>query len=89
MSGKNFAGIVDTAMKEIYLENLKYASKLFADNGITGLIEPISQQAVPNYFMDSFKTGAKNHYCLASLQINLIFYCFIIHSTISSVSFHF
>lgn len=66
MSGKTFAGIVDTAMRDVYLENLKYASKLFADNGITGLIEPISQQAVPNYFMDSFKTGVITHHSLIS-----------------------
>lgn len=66
MSGKCFSGIVDTAMSDVYLENLKYATEKLSENGIVGLIEPISPQGIPNYFMNSFKTG-RQIFC--SLQL--------------------
>ena len=57
MSGKNFFGIVDVAMHDVYKENLEYAVKVLEENGIVGLIEPISEFAVPNYYMNSFTKG--------------------------------
>ena len=57
MSGKNLFGIVDVAMHDIYKENLQYASNLLEENGIVGLIEPICEFAVPNYYMNSFAKG--------------------------------
>jgi hydroxypyruvate isomerase len=57
MSGKNFSGIVDVAMHDVYKENLEYAAKVLEENGIIGLIEPICQFAVPNYYMNSFTKG--------------------------------
>lgn len=54
MSGKNFFGIVDVAMHDVYKENLEYAAKVLEENGIIGLIEPICEFAVPNYYMNSF-----------------------------------
>ena len=57
MAGKNFSCIVDTAMGDIYEENLVYAAKVLEENGLIGLIEPISGYAVPNYYMNSFETG--------------------------------
>ena len=57
MSGKILPGIIDTAMADVYEENLKYAVKVLEAKGMVGLIEPISRDVVPNYFMNSFETG--------------------------------
>ncbi len=60
MAGKCFLGIVDTAMSDVYKENLEYAAEVLEKNGIIGLIEPISEAVVPNYFMHSFSQGILN-----------------------------
>lgn len=57
MAGKKFAGIVDTAMDDVYKDNLEYASRIFQEKGLIGLIEPISDAVIPNYFMNSFSKG--------------------------------
>lgn len=57
MAGKSFSGIIDTAMGDVFKENLLHAVSVLEENGITGLIEPISPIAVPNYFMNSFHQG--------------------------------
>ena len=59
MAGRCFSGIVDTAMEEVYKENLKYAAKLLEEKGIVGLIEPISMSitGLSNYFLHSFSKG--------------------------------
>lgn len=57
MAGKCFSGIVDTAMDDVYTDNLKYAAQVLEEKGIVGLIEPISRFAVPNYYMHSFSQG--------------------------------
>lgn len=59
MSGKKFSGIVDTAMDDIYKENLQYAAQVFEEKGIIGLIEPIADSVVSNYFMNSFTKGRR------------------------------
>lgn len=57
MAGKCLPGIVDTAMGDVYKDNLIYAADLLEGHGITGLIEPICPFAVPNYYMNSFSHG--------------------------------
>ena len=57
MSGKKFSSFVDEAMSDVYKENLTYAAKVLEENGIVGLIEPISDVVVPHYFMNNFKLG--------------------------------
>jgi len=54
MSGKSLPGIIDTAMGDVYKENIMYAAGCLEKHGIVGLIEPISQHVVPNYYMNSF-----------------------------------
>lgn len=57
MAGKKFSSITDNAMDDFYKENLQYAAKVLEEKGIIGLIEPISDAVVPNYFMNSFSKG--------------------------------
>ncbi|XP_065566381.1 putative hydroxypyruvate isomerase isoform X2 [Artemia franciscana] len=57
MSGKIFSSkIVDSAMSDIYFENLSLAADLLEEERLIGLIEPINNRTVPGYFMNSFKT---------------------------------
>ncbi|CAK8676967.1 unnamed protein product [Clavelina lepadiformis] len=37
--------------KEVFIDNLKYASGLLQSHGLVGLIEPINTFSVPNYFL--------------------------------------
>ncbi|KAK2704804.1 putative hydroxypyruvate isomerase isoform X1 [Artemia franciscana] len=58
MSGKIFSSkIVDSAMSDIYFENLSLAADLLEEERLIGLIEPINNRTVPGYFMNSFKTA--------------------------------
>ena len=57
MAGKNLPGIIDTAMAGVYEENLQYAVDILESRGMVGVIEPISPDAVPDYFMNSFDNG--------------------------------
>jgi len=60
MAGKSLSGgIIDTGMEGIYKDNLQYAVQILEQKNITGLIEPISQSAVPDYYMNSFSKGLK------------------------------
>lgn len=59
MSGKILPGIVDASMAEVYEENLKHAVKVLESKGMVGVIEPISRDAVPNYYMNSFDNALK------------------------------
>lgn len=40
-----------------YESNLRYAVKLFAEEHIIGLIEPINKYSVPNYYLNSYEKG--------------------------------
>ena len=62
MSGKSLPGIIDTAMGDVYKENIMYAAGSLEKHGIVGLIEPISQHVVPNYYMNSFPLGDSDPY---------------------------
>lgn len=55
MAGKMTSDTSDrTAMERTYLENLKFAAKRLEKEGILGLIEPINNISVPNYFLNDF-----------------------------------
>lgn len=44
---------------ETYENNLKYAANILKDENIVGVIEPINQHSVPNYFLSDFSKGKK------------------------------
>lgn len=46
-----------TANLEIYEKNIRWATNVFAKENIIGLIEPINQRSVPNYFLSSYLTA--------------------------------
>lgn len=46
---------------ETYEKNLSYAVEKFEKEGIVGLIEPINNISVPNYYMNNFQKG--NRFC--------------------------
>jgi hydroxypyruvate isomerase len=46
------------AMRKAYIENLRYAANLLADEGITLLIEAINTRDVPGYFLDTTAKAA-------------------------------
>ena len=48
----------EQTMTGVYIENLKYVSRVFELEGITTLIEPISSRyVIPQYFMDNPEKG--------------------------------
>lgn len=46
-----------TPNHEAYEKNIRWATKVFEKENITGLIEPINQRSVPNYYMSSYVTA--------------------------------
>lgn len=42
---------------EVYEKNIRWATDVFAKENIIGLIEPINQRSVPNYFLSSYVTA--------------------------------
>jgi len=51
-------GIVDQpteANQEAYDKNLRYATRIFEAENITGLIEPINKYSVPAYYLNSYE----------------------------------
>lgn len=72
------AGIMnnDTARskhKDIYMENLLYASKQLAQHELTLLIEPINQIDMPNYFLSSLEAAVQIIQELNEENVNLQF----------------
>lgn len=55
MSGK-VENVTDENI-QTYEKNIKYAASLLASHNIVGLIEPINNQTVPYYFMNSYEKG--------------------------------
>ncbi|XP_076618192.1 hydroxypyruvate isomerase-like protein Gip [Colletes latitarsis] len=55
MSGK--VSQVTSINNAVYEKNLRYAVECFQKEGIIGLIEPINNITVPNYYMNSFQKG--------------------------------
>lgn len=56
---------------ETYENNLKYAANILKDENIVGVIEPINQHSVPNYFLSDFSKGN-------IFDIYSIYYIFVI-----------
>lgn len=46
-------------MGGVYEENIEYAAQVLKENGLVGLIEPISDAVIPHYFMNSFELGIR------------------------------
>lgn len=46
------------AMREVYIDNLRYAAQFAALSGVEILIEPISRQAIPDYFLSGIDMAA-------------------------------
>lgn len=42
---------------KVFLSNLSLAATKLRNKGITGLIEPINNYSVPDYFLNSYKQG--------------------------------
>lgn len=42
---------------DTYEKNLKYAADVLKNENIVGVIEPINQYSVPNYFLSDFHKG--------------------------------
>jgi hydroxypyruvate isomerase len=40
-----------------YEKNITYAASVLANHNIIGLIEPINNRSVPNYYMNSYERG--------------------------------
>lgn len=63
------SGTVHNATSEhakTYESNIRYATSLLASHNIIGLIEPINNHSVPNYYMNSYERGeCKNSFHLA------------------------
>lgn len=51
-------------MRELYLDNLRYAARRLAEYGLTLLIEPINTRSIPGYFINR---QAEAHAILAEL----------------------
>lgn len=54
------AGKVEESKEEndtVYVNNLKYASKILEKENLLGVIEPINSYSVPNYYMNCYNKG--------------------------------
>ena len=47
---------------ETYINNLKQAVEMLKENNIIGLIEPINNYSVPNYFLNNYEKGKYYYY---------------------------
>lgn len=54
----------------VYESNLRYAASRFATENIVGLIEPINNITIPNYYLNNFQKGKDNFFCLTKDQTN-------------------
>ncbi|WP_110673971.1 2-oxo-tetronate isomerase [Salinicola sp. RZ23] len=64
MAGLVAEGVSHQAMREVYLENLRFAARKLAEQGRTLLIEPINTRDMPGYFLNH---QAEAHALLAEL----------------------
>ena len=64
MAGLVTEGVSHQAMREVYLENLRFAARKLAEQGRTLLIEPINTRDMPGYFLNH---QAEAHALLAEL----------------------
>jgi len=68
------------ASRATYAGNLAFACDAAAGAGLTVLIEPISQKAVPGYFLGSLEQAAGFIETLARPNLKLLFDCFHVHA---------
>ena len=90
MAGLRDSTLAETRQREIYTENLLFAARTCADNGIQLLIEPINPVDIPGYFLNDFgmaldilsavNTGQPG---LLKLQFD-IYHCQKIHGDVST-----
>ncbi|XP_076663487.1 hydroxypyruvate isomerase-like protein Gip [Andrena cerasifolii] len=71
MSGK--VSEATSTNDDVYEKNLSYAAEKFQKEGIVGLIEPINNIAVPNYYMNSFQKGLSVVKKINSPSLKLLF----------------
>lgn len=71
MSGK--VNQANTVNDNVYLNNLSYAAEKFQKENIVGLIEPINNITVPNYYMNSFQQGLQVVKTINSPNLKLLF----------------
>jgi hydroxypyruvate isomerase len=53
LAGKAPISADHRALRKTYVENLRHAARVLADEGMTLLIEPINTRDVPGYFLDT------------------------------------
>jgi hydroxypyruvate isomerase len=58
LAGTAPAGADHRAMRKTYVDNLAFAARALADEGMTLLIEPINTRDVPDYFLNSTAKAA-------------------------------
>jgi len=54
LAGRRPPQWIDTAMDEVYLENMTYAAQRLQEEGLTLLMEVINPAVVLNYYLDSY-----------------------------------
>jgi len=54
MSGFKQENVSPAEVKQVILKNLKLALPLLKEKGVTGLLEPINPNSIPNYNMDNY-----------------------------------
>ena len=71
LAGTAPAGADHRAMRKTYVENLTFAARALADEGMTLLIEAINTRDVPNYFLDSTAKSADVLETVAATNLRL------------------
>lgn len=61
--------------RRVYERNLSYAIELFENENILGLIEPINEFTVPNYYLNSYDLGNQYSHQF-SFKLHLMFWKF-------------
>lgn len=57
---------------ETYEKNLKYAADVLKNENLLGVIEPINQYSVPNYFLSDFNKGMNHKHLLSTLLVFIV-----------------
>lgn len=71
MAGK-VQGEVTAEHDKVYLENLKYASKVLEQENIVGVIEPINPYSVPKYYMNNYEKAIEVIQAVNSPNLKLL-----------------
>lgn len=57
---------------ETFIENLRYAAKVLEEENLIGVIEPINNYSVPNYFLQNYEYAVKTIETVGSDNIKLM-----------------